>query len=80
MRAIDGLLAPTPLDMGSVSVKKVEEYYQNAAECREVARTAPPAHRQQLEEMAATWERLAQARRHRLDISKQRLKRAGRSV
>jgi hypothetical protein len=80
MRAIDGLLAPTPLDMGSVSVKKVEEYYQNAAECREVARTSSPAHRQQLEEMAETWERLAQARRHRLEISKQRLKRAGRSV
>jgi hypothetical protein len=80
MRAIDGLLAPTPLDMGSVSVKKVEEYYQNAAECREVARTSSPAHRQQLEEMAETWERLAQARRHRLDISKQRLKRVGRSV
>jgi hypothetical protein len=80
MRAIDGLLAPTPLDMGSVSVKKVEEYYQNAAECREVARTSSPAHRQQLEEMAETWERLAQARRHRLDISTQRLKRVGRSV
>jgi hypothetical protein len=80
MRAIDGLLPPTPLDMGSVSVKKVEEYYQNAAECREVARTASPAYRQQLEEMAETWERLAQARRHRLEISKQRLKRAGRSV
>jgi len=51
-------------------VKKVEEYFQNAAKCREVARTASPIHRLQLEEMAETWERLAQARRSRLDKSK----------
>jgi hypothetical protein len=55
-------------------VKKVEEYRQNAAKCREVAQTASPVHRQQLEEMAETWDRLAQARRHRLDTSKKRLK------
>ena len=42
-------------------MKKVEEYCQNAAECREVARTDSPVHRLQLEEMAETWERLAQA-------------------
>jgi hypothetical protein len=49
-------------------VKKAEEYRQNAAKCREVARTASPVHRQQLEEMAQTWERLEQARRHRFDL------------
>jgi hypothetical protein len=57
-------------------VKKVEEYYQNVAKCREVAETASPVHRKQLEEMAESWERLAQARRHRLDLLKQRLKEA----
>ena len=30
------------------------------------ARTAPPAHRQQLEQMAETWEQLADARRRQL--------------
>ena len=51
-------------------MKKVEEYCQNAAKFREVAQTASPVHRQELEEMAETWERMAQARRHRLDTSK----------
>jgi len=55
-------------------VKKVEEYSLNAAKCREVAQTASPVHRQELEEMAETWERMAQARRDRLDSSEQRLK------
>jgi hypothetical protein len=31
-----------------------------------MARTAPPAHRQQLEQMAATWEQLAAARQRKL--------------
>jgi len=31
-----------------------------------MARTAPPAHRQQLEQMAETWEQLANARRRQL--------------
>jgi hypothetical protein len=44
-------------------VKKVHEYLEHAAECREMARTASPAHRQQLEQMAETWEQLAEARR-----------------
>ena len=52
-------------------MKKAEEYRQNAAKCREVARTASPVHRQQLEEMAQTWERLEQARRHRFDLFKE---------
>jgi hypothetical protein len=47
-------------------VKKLHEYREHAAECREMARTAPPAHRQQLEQMAATWEQLAGARQRKL--------------
>jgi hypothetical protein len=41
-------------------LKKVEEYLQKAAECREMAQAAAPAHRQGLKEMAETWERLAE--------------------
>jgi hypothetical protein len=40
---------------------------QHAAECREMARTASPTHRQQLENMAATWDQLAQARKLQLE-------------
>jgi len=47
-------------------VKKVEEYLEHAAECRTLARAAPPAHREQLEEMAQTWEQLAEARRSKI--------------
>jgi len=45
-------------------VKKIEQYLLHAAECREMARTAPSAHRQQLEQMAQTWDWLAETRRH----------------
>jgi hypothetical protein len=48
---------------GGLRVKKVEEYLEHAAECREMARVSALAHhRQQLEEMAKTWEQLAEAR------------------
>ena len=47
-------------------MKKLHEYREHAAECREMARMAPPAHRQQLEQMAETWEQLADARRRKL--------------
>ena len=47
-------------------MKKLHEYREHAAECREMARTAPPAHRQQLEQMAATWDQLAGARQRKL--------------
>src|SRR5262249_19769685 len=47
-------------------VKKLHEYREHAAECREMARTASPAHRQQLEQMAATWDQLAAARQRTL--------------
>jgi len=51
---------------GEVRVKKVEEYLQHASECRALARASPPAHREQLEEMALTWEQLAEARRGKI--------------
>jgi hypothetical protein len=38
----------------------------HAAECREMARTASPTHKVQLEHMAETWEQLADARRRKL--------------
>jgi hypothetical protein len=44
-------------------LKKLHEYLQHAAECREMARTALPSHRQQPEQMAETWEQLAAARK-----------------
>jgi hypothetical protein len=47
-------------------VKKVDEYLAHAAECREMARTASPAHKVQLESMARTWEQLAQTRQQKL--------------
>lgn len=50
---------------GGFHVKKVEEYLEHASECRTLARSAPPEHRQQLEDMAITWEQLAHARKRR---------------
>ena len=47
-------------------MKKVEEYLGHASECRTLARAAPQAHRQQLEDMAQTWEQLAEARKREL--------------
>jgi hypothetical protein len=52
--------------IGEVRVKKVQEYLEHALECRILARAAPPAHREQLEEMARTWEQLAEARRGKI--------------
>jgi hypothetical protein len=47
-------------------LNKLEDYLRHAAECREMARTALPSHRQQLEQMAETWEQLAAARKRQL--------------
>jgi hypothetical protein len=44
-------------------MKKVEEYLGHAAECRQLAQSSPSEHGRQLEEMARTWEQLAEARR-----------------
>jgi hypothetical protein len=48
-------------------VRKHHEYLRHAAECRDMARTAPLAHRQQLEQMAETWEQLAENRKRQLE-------------
>ena len=48
-------------------MKKLHEYIQHAAECRQMARTALPNHRAQLQQMAATWERLAEGRKKQLE-------------
>jgi hypothetical protein len=45
---------------GKAPLKKVEEYLWNAAECRTIAETPLPAHRQRLREMAESWEKLAE--------------------
>ena len=52
--------------IGDCIVKKIQEYLEHASKCRTLARTAPPAHREQLEEMAVTWEQLAEARRGKI--------------
>ena len=48
-------------------MKKIDEYLQHSQECRDMARTAPPAHRVQLEQMAQTWEQLAAARKRQME-------------
>jgi hypothetical protein len=48
-------------------MEKIEAYRQHARECRDMARTAPAAHRDQLETMAKTWEQLAEFRKRQLD-------------
>ena len=56
-----GFAAPT----GSF-VNKLHEYIEHADECRRMARVALPQHRVQLEQMAVTWEQLAEVRRRQL--------------
>jgi hypothetical protein len=47
---------------------KVADYLYRAAACCDLARTtASPNHRAELEKMAATWERLAEQRKQRLN-------------
>jgi hypothetical protein len=48
-------------------VRKLDEYIKHAEECREMARTALPSHRAQLEDMAQTWDKLAAARQRQLE-------------
>jgi hypothetical protein len=47
-------------------LKKIREYQEHAAECREMARTAQSSHRQQLLAMADAWDGLAEARQRQL--------------
>lgn len=50
------------------SLKKVEEYLEHAAECRAMAHATNIAEqREQLQEMARTWESLAEARQRDLN-------------
>jgi hypothetical protein len=58
-------------DRGTFSLKKLHEYLQHAAECRNMVRTASPAHSQHLEQMAETWERLTEARKRKLEKNDQ---------
>jgi hypothetical protein len=55
------------LTRGVIQMQKVEDYLQHAAECREMARTASRTRRQQLEQMADTWEQLAAARKRQVE-------------
>jgi hypothetical protein len=48
------------------TLKKLEEYLEHAAKCREMARTATATRQAQLENMAETWEQLAEVRRKKL--------------
>ncbi len=48
-------------------MKKMTDYLRHAAECRNMARSASPSHKHQLEQMAEVWEQLADARRRKLE-------------
>jgi hypothetical protein len=48
-------------------MKIVEEYLLHAAECRNMARTAPQSHRQPLEQIAQRWEQLAEDRKRQME-------------
>ena len=48
-------------------MKKMTDYLRHAAECRDMARSASPSHKHQLEQMAEVWVQLADARRRKLE-------------
>jgi hypothetical protein len=50
-------------------VIKLRDLLKHAADCHEMARTATPAHREQLEKMATAWEELAETRKRQLEKS-----------
>jgi hypothetical protein len=70
-RSRTGMAGVARCDRGISNLKKLHEYLQHAAECRDMARTASPAHRQHLEQMAETWEQLAEARKRKLEKHEQ---------
>ena len=47
-------------------MQEIEGYLRHAAECREMAQAASLSHRQQLKQMAETWDELANARKRQL--------------
>lgn len=55
-------LTPHPPGAHPRGVKKASEYRQHAAECRQLANKMGGEHRDQLLEMAATWDALAHDR------------------
>jgi hypothetical protein len=48
-------------------MNKLNKYLAHAAECRELARIGLKSHKHQLEQMAETWEQLAEARKRKLE-------------
>jgi len=50
-------------------MQKTAEYLSRAAECRDLAQSASPSRREELEHIAATYEQLAQMRKRRLQLS-----------
>ena len=48
-------------------MKKIQEYLEHAAQCRALAGMGDKAAREQLENMAQTWEQLAEDRRKQLE-------------
>lgn len=45
------------------------DYLRHAGECRDLARSALPTYKRQLEQMAEVWEQLAEARRRTLETA-----------
>ena len=58
-------------DRGTFSLKKLHEYLQQLQNARTWRVTASPAHSQHLEQMAETWEQLAEARKRKLEKNDQ---------
>ena len=56
----------SPSQHWSSRMQEIEGYLRHAAECREMARAASLSNRQQLEQMAETWDELADARKRQL--------------
>jgi len=56
-------------DEGDGLVRRVQDYRNNARECRDLARKMPVALREQLIGMAEQWERLAEEREAQLTAS-----------
>jgi hypothetical protein len=50
-------------------MQKTAEYLSRAAECRDLARSASPSRRKELEHMAATYQQLAEMRKRRFQLS-----------
>jgi hypothetical protein len=65
-------LGPESYLLKGITLKRVEEFRRYAAECRDMARTAPLDQRQKLQQMAQTLEQLAQEFVKRADADNER--------